>query len=280
MNEIILPQNIDIGFENVDMILNQVEDAINDGHQKNVLINASNIKIIDSNMLVFLNILIDKLDQRGKNIQISDMDFLSPDSSQIKFERIKSSDINQLDRYLDENFIVKFGRGQISKNTYERLIQSFKDSVFEFADNTSTHSNSNILYLCGDENPVGNISMTIADVGISIPKRVQQSSKNTDQMIFDVDYIEWAIRQGNSTKMIPESGMGLSEIQSAMKSLGKMIIISNKGYWFQDTDGSIIKKTLSASFPGTLLYMNIELNEYGNSSKHFKLKEPSYQFAF
>lgn len=144
------------------------------------------------------------------------------------------------------------------------LEQSFRDAVFEVADNTHVHSNSSILYMCGQYFPKKkSLMFAIADNGISIPQKV-----NSNKFFYpilggenDAKLIDWATRRGNSTKSVPSSGLGLFEIKETMLSLGELTIISNWGYWKINNSGTSLKRTLSSPFNGTLIHFNFLLNQ-------------------
>jgi len=278
-----LPRSFTMDYGQINSILNQLA-VIENSDVHEIGLDFTYTEFFSAELSTFLGIIIQHLQSKGYKLStlnlkadskigkiLSKNEFLKlvmdrdpikdTYNSTIKYVKVNSDNINSINSYLENNFIPKF-ESTVNTNTLNKeLEESFKDSIFEFSDNINSHSHSKYLYMCGQyfyNNK--ELKMAIADMGITIPKNLREHKVLLDD-VGDEEYINWAMQKGNSTKEIPQSGMGLNEIKEAMKKLGHMTILSNRGYWRQNYDGTIEKKLLSEPFPGTLLHMNILLNK-------------------
>jgi len=172
----------------------------------------------------------------------------------IPFEIIHSDDVEKINSYLTTSVFPKTKLG-ISND----LIKNFKSIVFEITDNTKQHSKSSNVLMCGQWFPRKNeLTFTIADDGITIPKKIESSIPL--DFTKDTDYIEWATELGTSTKTHLEAGLGLFDLKSTMAECGELSILSRNGFWKMTSSGTIISHTLKNKFHGTLIHMNFLLN--------------------
>jgi len=278
-----IPRSFTMDYEQIDSILNELA-VIRNSDVHEIGLDFTYTNFFSAELSTFLGIIIQHLQSEGyelfaRNLKIdskvgrilSKNEFLKlimdkdpirdTYNSTIKYVKVNSENINSINSYLENNFIPKFESTVKTSGLNKELEESFKDSIFEFSDNISSHSHSKYLYMCGQyfyNNK--ELKMAIADMGITIPRNLREHHVLVGG-VSDDEYIDWAMQKGNSTKGIPQSGMGLNEIKEAMKRLGHMTIVSNRGYWKQSYDGTIEKKLLSEPFPGTLLHMNILLNK-------------------
>ncbi|MFC6176331.1 hypothetical protein ACFQAV_05735 [Companilactobacillus huachuanensis] len=278
-----IPRSFTMEYSQINSILNQLA-RIEDSNVNAIGLDFTVTSFFSAELSTFLGIIIQYLQGRGYKLFtinlktdskvgkiLSKNEFLKlimdrdpirdTYNSTIKYVKVNSDNINSINSYLENNFIPKFESTVRINDLNRELEESFKDSIFEFSDNISAHSHSKYLYMCGQYfHNNKELKMAIADMGITIPRNLREHQVLLDK-VGDEEYINWAMQKGNSTKEIPQSGMGLNEIKEAMKRLGHMTIVSNRGYWKQNYDGTIQKKLLSEPFPGTLLHMNILLDK-------------------
>ena len=177
----------------------------------------------------------------------------------IPYTEISSNALSDINNYIDS---IVFNK--LNKTLVHATEQRFKEAVFEIADNTHIHSNSNQIYMYGQHFPQKqSLAFTIADNGISIPVKVNNAlhayTKNVSS--HDTDLIDWATKQGNSTKDVPAAGLGLSDIINTMKQLGELTIVSNYGYWKLNSSNTLVKHHLNFPLHGTLIHFNFLLEK-------------------
>lgn len=162
-----------------------------------------------------------------------------------------------IDQFLD-NKVFNLIHQHIDQNSIEVI----RSAVNEVSHNIKDHSNESLVYFCGQFYPKKKfISLTLTDNGLTIPKKIKykfSSKLNYD----DYDVINWATGHGNSTKNVASSGLGLYDIKTNLNGIGKLIIVSNKGYWEQNINGRISKKSIDTYYPGTLININFKINNH------------------
>lgn len=178
----------------------------------------------------------------------------------IPFIELQADSIENINFYIENELFRKIDS---EFNLSNDIRQQISDAIFEVADNTKTHSQSDQLIMCGQFYPKkGRLSFTICDDGIGIPENVnsiEQIYSNTEKRV-DSRLINWATKSGNSTKIsnIPR-GLGLAGIMDSMKRLGELTIISNNGFWKLTSSNSILLKSMEHEFQGTLIKLDFLL---------------------
>lgn len=177
----------------------------------------------------------------------------------IPYTELRSDSVNQIDSYIDNLMFHKLDQTLATESE-----QRFKEAVFEVADNTHIHSNSNQIFMCGQHFPQKKVlAFTISDNGVSIPFKVNNSLHlyQDNDFTHDAHLIDWATKRGNSTKTVPAAGLGLSDIMETMRQLGELTIVSNLGYWKFNSSHTIIMRTLESPLHGTLIHFNFLLKQ-------------------
>lgn len=171
--------------------------------------------------------------------------------STIPYYVFKSNEIDSIDRYLGEEVFKK-----ITEHVSHEEIEILENALYEVIHNIKDHAESDLVIMCGQYyHSQRQLVFTIADVGITIPNKVNQI-KNMN----DLDCIDWAIQKGNSTKNIISSGLGLFDIKSNLSGIGMLQIVSNHAYWEQNIYNTVTRKVLVSAFPGTLINMTLYLD--------------------
>lgn len=143
-------------------------------------------------------------------------------------------------------------------------IEVIRDSVNEISHNVKDHSEQKELFFCGQHYPQNKyISLSLTDNGITIPSKVRHKFSSMINLD-DSEVIDWATDHGNSTKKVASSGLGLFDIKNNITGIGSMIIISNFGYWEQDTKGKVKKFKLKNPYPGTLISVKLLRDDHPN----------------
>lgn len=281
MQNIPLPSSIRVsGNAEMSNILAAINHLKSSSYDAKVSFDFSNVDWFSAEMTTFLGMEIRRLQDQGYKVYTTKMRshirlILDKNgfterllhnprkedvfATTIPYVELKSDDVDAINNYISNSVFKKIGNF-LTSDTEQR----FKQAIFEIADNTHTHSQSNLILMCGQYFPQQRrLAFTIADNGISIPVNVNNSltiyddynSKN------DTELINWSMQIGNSTKLVPESGLGLFDIMETMKRLGELTVISNYGYWKMTSEGTRIRRYLCFPLHGTLIHFNFLLEQ-------------------
>ncbi|WP_076645657.1 hypothetical protein [Latilactobacillus sakei] len=160
-------------------------------------------------------------------------------------------------------------------------IETINSAISETTRNISEHSGSNTVFMCGQFYPTLNhLRLTIVDTGVSIPinlrNHVEKLKKENDTTLLD-----WATASGNSTKDTIASGLGLFSIKENLVGEGEFTIISNNAFWKQSSSGTVIKKNMACTMPGTFIHLNFYLGSDKNNNDNYQLNDTiNYDLLF
>lgn len=172
----------------------------------------------------------------------------------IPYRVIRTNMIKTIDEYLSEKVLAK-----IDTHISSEEIEIIKNALYEIIHNIRDHAESDVVFMCGQYYPRSKqIVFTIADIGMTIPRKIR-SIRKID--INDIDCIDWAIEKGHSTKTVSSSGLGLYDIMNNIRGRGSLNIISNKAFWEFNESEITTKRELTAPFPGTLIDISFSLND-------------------
>lgn len=178
----------------------------------------------------------------------------------IQYSRFEQKD----DRYFGAYIARHFKSEAIPKMT-EALRKKFWESIFEIFSNAVIHSETRLgIFACGQYFPQKNrIDFSIADLGLGIKKTLE---KKRALILSAEKAIQWAMEGRNTTKTGPiPGGLGLKLLREFIQlNQGRIQIVSDRGYWEQKQDGSVVQQKLDFPFPGTVV--NIEINTADTNS--------------
>lgn len=279
MQYISLPTSIEVSaIKSLNSMLESIDNLHTNDHE--VCFVFSDIKWLSAEMTTFLGMEMRRLQSKEYKLYASSMpsrvkNILNKNGfntlllhntketdvydTTIPYTELKSDDVSQINSYLDNLMFHKLDQ-TLARETEQR----FKEAVFEIADNTHIHSDSDRIFMCGQHFPQKKrLAFTISDNGISIPIKVNNSLHlySANDSTHDYNLINWATKRGNSTKTVPAAGLGLSDIMETMKQLGELTIVSNYGYWKFNSSHNIITKSLKSPLHGTLIHFNFLLKQ-------------------
>jgi hypothetical protein len=143
----------------------------------------------------------------------------------------------------------------------ELLIRCFRQSVFELYLNTVDHSCSTLgTFACGQYfHKKSRLIFNIADLGCGIPGSVRHYFREDRSTI---DALLWAT-SGNTTRRGKRpGGSGLQLIREFIsKNNGRLIIVSEDGFWIQKGADDPECKTIPTGFPGTSVTIEINTSD-------------------
>jgi hypothetical protein len=172
----------------------------------------------------------------------------------IQYNRFERKDDRYFGAYIERHFKTK----AIPKMS-PALCKKFWESIFELFSNAVIHSETEMgIFTCGQYFPRRDrINFAIADLGIGIRSNLLKKRRLD---LSAEEAINWAMEGRNTTKTgsIP-GGLGLKLLREFIKlNQGSIQVVSDTGYWGQRVDGTLDKRLLPHSFPGTVV--NIEIN--------------------
>lgn len=176
----------------------------------------------------------------------------------IAYKFFEPLDDDKFIRYIKNELLAK---KDFPKHT-TRLGKMINENIYELFENARTHGRCAYVYTCGQYFPNKDsrrLDITIVDMGNTIRGNVVQFL-NVD--ISGKDAIDWALIQGNTTKVgdIP-GGLGLFRIIDFIKlNQGKIHVISADGYWEYKHE-KIVKIDLPQTFPGTIVNLEFNLDD-------------------
>jgi len=178
----------------------------------------------------------------------------------IPYRHFDSKDDHDFARYIEAELIHRREMPRMSTG----LLKKFRESVFEIFSNAVIHSQTELgIFGCGQFFPKQHLLIfTIADLGISIRRRVK---KSIGLDLSAEKAIVWATEGRNTTKRgrVP-GGLGLKLLREFIQLNGGCIqIVSDAGYWKQQ-QGQLTTERLTHPFPGTVV--SIEINTADTTS--------------
>lgn len=180
------------------------------------------------------------------------------------YMRFKTTDANRFYDYLDEHLPGK-GMPEMASDFSLR----FQQNLGEIFINAQSHSDSDLgVFVCGQFYPAKQrLDISIADAGITIPGRVSRRFKIK---VNPVKALQWALKEGNTTKEDSPGGVGLKLLRAFIHHNGGCLQIASGGAFWEFQRGTEHFDRLSGpGFPGTVV--NIEVytadnNTYGTGS--------------
>lgn len=274
MQIITVPKELKMQPTLIEVILSQIEALDRDDDE--VFFDFSSTKWISAELSVFLGALAIFLFKNGYEISYSPIrdsvntvlaknGFLSLhglgdkvhdiNNTTIGYKIFMSENYEEIDNYLTNDVFAK-----INQHVEEESLEIVRDSIFEIVHNIKEHSGSNELLMCGQWYPQKDqLSLAIADVGKSIPTNINDYFKAQGQPSQANWWtINWATLKGNSTKNIPDGGLGLYELRSSFMKHGELKILSKDALLaYNNKQGRYAE--LKGQFPGTLLQLEFEI---------------------
>jgi len=178
----------------------------------------------------------------------------------IPYQRFDVEDDRYFGSYIEKEFVQRPEMPRMS----EGLLKKFRESIFEIFSNAVLHSKTSLgIFSCGQYFPKKDrLDFSVTDLGIGMRQNIK------DSLHLDLDpeeAVEWACQGSNTTKRGPiPGGLGLKLLREFIGHNGGSIqIVSDAGYW-RFKDGQSEKHRLAASFPGTVV--TIEINTADSKS--------------
>lgn len=178
-----------------------------------------------------------------------------PRSTSARLKRLHEMEL----AYLDNITAWLAGNMAISPITAGDLV---KINLIELINNVLDHSESEIgCYISAQAYPGNSILMlSILDLGVGFYRSLKPLYPEIND---DSDAIEWAIREGVSSKRDRETrprGLGLNNISGFLLGRGSLEIASYTGYFNQMQDGQIKKSFIRTTLRGVCINIYLDVD--------------------
>jgi len=177
----------------------------------------------------------------------------------IKFRRFEAdrSGFEEFQAYVLEHF--KQGSRGLPTMT-AALLRRFRESLFEVFENAVEHSYTRHgVFACGQHFPKkARLDFTIADMGIGIRENIRRS---LGVELPPIHALDWAV-SGNTTRRGRPGGLGLQLIKEFVAlNGGRLIVVSDLGFWQLSQGSSLYSRELPCHFPGTAVTIEVRTSD-------------------
>lgn len=170
-------------------------------------------------------------------------------------------DIDKIDEFEKYILLRIFGRPDIPKMS-TKVKNSIVDNILEIFNNVKEHTHSLKIYTCGQYFPRSSLLyFTVVDSGETIPYNVLSYFNDINEAVPEKT-LEWAIQEGNSTRITATpGGLGLSLLRDFIElNQGKLYIVSgNETY--EKLGSNDRHKYMDYDFPGTIVTVAFNLSD-------------------
>lgn len=287
--EIFIPKTLNSDYSNLCELYQQVNNILfNLTAHDEVIFNFEKIRWINAEMTAFLGMIFSAVNAKGafvyakvENLSLKSKEILLKNGflknfgidhdlediygTTIPFFRSSIKEIEKIDEYIDEDLLK-----HIRNKTSEEFLGEIKESLLEVIHNVRDHSQSEVIYMCGQHYPrkpegtnYGTISFAISDNGIGLIENIKSKNHNFPNV---KKYFDWAFDKGNSTKSRYDSGIGLYELRKKLHGKGEITVVANNGYHRIDSFGTVDSGEFSFNIPGTFVVIKFFLDNCQKSN--------------
>ncbi len=282
-----MPRKLENNMISLEFLASNLYNSTKDIKDSMVILDFTKTRWLEANLTAILGAIFYTLYQNGNNIGISGVNdsiarVLNKNSflesfgvleriedtydSTIKYASFNPEEKVHFQKYLKEEFLPKIKLRMTPE--FNKELRLNLEEVFQ---NARIHGESKCIFVCGQYfYKTQSVKFTIVNLGKTIPENVWQKLKT---FISPEKCIDWATKEGNSTKVDTSGGIGLFQLSEFLKeNEGKLQIISSLGFWQQDR-GFIEKNCLEHPFLGTIVNIDVRINNkiYLSSKERNKL---------
>ncbi len=281
MLSILINKIVKTGREGYEYLVS-IYDEIISQDDRDINLDFSKCRHFDANLSSALGAIFDSLKEDGYTILLTDFNsgvlrtltrnrFLKgigynilveeDKETFIPYRRFTVDEADSFKQYINEELI---GKQKFPKHT-ESAGEYISTNIFEIFVNAIYHGNCGYIYCCGEYDPsdkIPKLHMTIADCGRTMYTNVCDhfKLKGINELITPDSAIEWAIKEGNTTKSTT-GGLGLAYLMDFIKmNKGAVHIVSSYGVLIYKND-EVQTYLLEKAFPGTIVNMEFNFND-------------------
>lgn len=170
-----------------------------------------------------------------------------------------TNEIVEFERYLLINIFQRDNLPAMTNDAQNAII----DNVLEVFNNVKEHTTTSKIYACGQFFPRSSyLYFSIVDIGETIKYNVMNYLQHDSVPVGYNTYIQWAMKEGNSTrgKGTP-GGLGLSVLSKFISlNRGELYIVSDDEC-YEFSKGKERYGNLEHKFKGTIVTISINMND-------------------
>lgn len=266
-------------YEFITLLYNTFDETTN----SKIILDFSSTNYINPNLMAPLGMILTKLKSKNNEIALRNLKlsvkkllikygFLQAYQipgdviyqNYIKYESFNGDNPNGFENYLNS---------QLAEISNEGVIATLTSHLMEIFVNVKTHARVNEkrnrfknkeIFTSGYYNKNENyIRFSICNNGKSFVENI--SNKINYKFTNEYDYINWSLKEKNTTKKFSPGGLGLYMLSNLVDICkGSLIILSGKGYYElsysqEINDFELICKDFSSPFPGTIVTIKLPL---------------------
>lgn len=277
-----MPKNI-LDENGIYEFITLLYNTFNETTNSKIILDFSSTNYINPNLMAPLGMVLTKLKSKNNDIALRNLKirvkkllikygFLQTSQipgdiiyqNYIKYESFNGDDPNGFEDYLNL---------QLAEISNEGIISTLTSHIMEIFVNVKTHARTNEkrsrfknkeIFTSGYYNENQNyIRFSICNNGKSFCENI--SSKLNYNFSNEYEYINWSLKEKNTTKNASPGGLGLYMLSNLVNICkGTLIILSGKGYYELSyskkiNDFKLMCKDFSSSFPGTVVTIKLPL---------------------
>lgn len=157
-----------------------------------------------------------------------------------------------------KSYLPMLTRSDGFPNITKALEKKIFENIAELFENANLHSHSSYIFSCGQYKPKTKVLyFTVVDRGMGFLQSVGSFDKSVRT---HSEAIDWALKEGNSTKEHHSGGLGLTLLQNFIKKNGgRMTIISGNCFYMVEPEHSW--KKLIYPFPGSVISLKFNSDD-------------------
>lgn len=194
--------------------------------------------------------------QRNEFLSYYGFDKIRDDkNTTIRYLKLQPSDSRFFNSYITEE-LINHPELPILSVTLKKKIT---ESIYEMFVNAQIHSQTKFIYTCGQFFPnKHSIWFSITDLGVGFKHNI---NVRFGVELTSTQAIEWAVKNGHTTKTTITGGIGLALLKEFISNNGgTMQIVSGDGFYSYTASGEC-NTTLDFEFPGTIITMEFKTND-------------------
>ncbi|MCI5620530.1 MAG: FAM114 family protein [Lachnospiraceae bacterium] len=279
MRTLTIKRDIDNGLK-AKNLLARLSEILSSAKENEISISFEEVSFIAANQLAVLGALFDEFcGASGKQIYINDLSprlkmvmqkngfgqriglepIMDRFHTTIPYREFQTNESDEFEKYLILNIFQRNDIPMMSDAAKNTII----DNILEVFNNVKEHTTSKSVYACGQFFPKSKkMYFSIVDVGETIKENVVNYFELMKKDLETSNYIEWAMKEGNSTRNNDSpGGLGFSMLSRFIElNKGELSIVSdNECYEFKVN--KYRTSQMSYRFMGTIVTVAINMRD-------------------
>ncbi len=274
--------NIDNGLKTKNLMAS-VSEQLSNINDKEVCFDFEKVNFIAANQFAILGALFDDFCAEEKNIYVANLStqlktvmqkngfgkrlgyepLLDRFNTTIPYMEFGINDSFEFEKYLIMHIFQRADIPSMSENAKNTIV----DNILEVFNNVKEHTSSSTVYICGQFFPKSEmLFFTIVDIGETIKENVidffKMTDRNIEEELENCSCIEWAIKEGNSTRKVDSpGGLGFSVLSQFVElNKGQLSILSDDEC-YEWINGKYRTTKVRHKFRGTVVTVAINMSD-------------------